>query len=85
VTSSITPFGDGADKVRGHLQPVLVEQEALDLPHCHAPCVQGDDPAVEGVAAALPFLDELRLEGPQPVAGDGQIHGPSSLITFLEL
>ena len=70
------PICGGAEEAPGHLQPVLVGEEALNLPQRHASCAHGEDSPVEDVAVALALLDELRVEGSQPFAWDGQLLRP---------
>ena len=39
--------GHRADEVRRDLHFILLEQEALDLPHCHPPPIHGNDSLIE--------------------------------------
>ena len=59
--------GDAADKVRRDLDLVLIQEEALDLAHGHAPRVHGDDVVVKSGEAPLVLGDEQRLEAAIPV------------------
>jgi len=47
---------------------------AADLAHTHAPRIHRDDLVVEIGKAALVFGNQLRIEGPGPVARDRQRH-----------
>ena len=76
----VLPFGDllqdgvgnGRDQVGRHLDAVEFLQMAADLTHAHAPRIHRDDLVVEIRKAALVLGDQLRIEGPGPVARDRQ-------------
>ena len=70
------PVGHPGYEVVGHLDPVYLFEVGLHVANRHAPGVQGDDPPVEPVQAGAALGDDLGLEGPLPVPGHVQVHGP---------
>ena len=52
-----------ADEVMAHVHLVLVQQQALNLPHRHPPRIQRDDLLIKPVKAPLPLGNQARLKG----------------------
>ncbi|KEI30350.1 hypothetical protein CQ06_07610 [Ralstonia solanacearum] len=55
-------IGDRADELGRDFRCILLQQEALDLAHGHAPGIHGDDLVVEALEASLVFGNEQRFE-----------------------
>jgi hypothetical protein len=78
---SVLPFGDGLEhrvrdrrnEVRGHLQPIELEQMTLDLAHRHAARVHRHDLVVEAGKPPLIALDQLRIERAFAVARNADV------------
>jgi hypothetical protein len=56
------PVGYRADQIGRYLHRVHVSEEALNLPHGHPTCVEGEDLVVKPREAALVFRNQARLE-----------------------
>lgn len=64
--------GDGADALRSYIDLVQIDQVLLDLSHRHAVGVEREHVLIEPGEAPGVLGDEAWLEGPRPIARDGQ-------------
>ena len=62
--------GHRGDQLRRGLNAVQLAQMTLDVAHAHAAGVHRDDLVIEAGKATLVLRDQLRFEGPAPVARD---------------
>ena len=77
----VLPFGDGLEhgvgdrrnQVRRHLQPVKLQEMALDLANRHAARVHRHDLVVEAGKPPLVALDQLRIECAFPIARNADV------------
>jgi hypothetical protein len=69
----VDSVGDRRDQVRRHLDAVEFLEMTTDLAHRHAARIYRDDLVIEVGRTSLILGDQLRIEGPGPVARERQL------------